>query len=203
MRRPLLAVVLIAFSFTVQAQKLDAKIAQAVQVVYNQYSKFFDSSLLPKHVVLDRNKSYLVNSQTQKIKTMALADESFVFDEFNLSFAIVYKGDTIRHLPTCRLDTYGTLMALGTPSNPVQHGDVLPPYTELVKGNIKFGYKKLHDLLQKMNVQATAINLIKTQPEADAKRSYTWEVTTACPEIKCKQLLVSAANGQVLGEKTP
>lgn len=205
MIRPLLVFILIAFSFGTQAQTLDNKVSNAVQAVYSQYRKFFDSSLLEKHVVLDRNKSYLVHSQTQKIKTIALADDSFVFDEFSLSFAIVYKGDTIRHLPTCRLDTYGTLMALGTPSNPVQHGDVLPPYMELVKGNIKFDYKKLMALLQKMNVEATAINLVKAPvtTESDAKQSYAWEVTTACPDIKCKQVQVSATSGKVLAEKIP
>lgn len=205
MIRPLLAFILIAFTFTTQAQNLDAKTLQAVQVVYNQYSKFFDSSLLQKHVVLDRNKSYLVNSHTQKIKTLALADDSFVFDEFSLSFAIVYKGDTIRHLPACRLDIYGNLMALGTPTNPVQHGDVLPPYAELVKGRVKFDYKKLQALLQKMNIESTAINLTKTPvtEEGNSKQPCIWEVTTTCPELKCKPLQISAANGKVLAEKLP
>lgn len=196
MIRPLLAVVFIAFSFSLTAQTLDNKVSKAVQAVYSQYRKFFDSSLLEKHVVLDRNKSYLVQSQAQKIKTLALADDSFVFDEFSLSFAIVYKGDTIRHLPACRLDTYGNLMALGTPTNPIQHGDVLPPYMELVKDNIKFDYKKLKALLQDLKLETTAINL----QAAAGKQSYSWAVTTACPDIKCRQLQVSAANGKVLAD---
>jgi hypothetical protein len=199
--RPLLLATLIFFSLNSRAQNLDTKVAKAVQTVYNQYKLFFDSSLLAKYVVLDRNKSYLVNSQTQKIKTIALADNSFVFDEFSLSFAIVYKGDTIRHLPACRLDTHENLMALGTPTNPVQHGDVLPPYLELVKGNIKFDYKKLLALLQDMKLGATAVNLQKTPVKADTKQNkkqqYNWLVTTACPDIKCKELLVSASNGKV------
>lgn len=199
--KPFLLITLIALSFSSQSQNLGAKVDKAVQAVYIQYGLFFDSSLLGKYVVLDKNKSYLVNSQTQKIKTIALADNSFVFDEFSLSFAIVYKGDTIRHLPACRLDTYGNLMALGTPTNPVQHGDVLPPYLELVKGNIKFDYKKLRRLLQDMNLEATAVNLQKAPASTDAKRNskqqYNWLVTTACPEIKCKELLISAANGKV------
>ena len=168
--------------------------------MYAQYKLFFRSSLLDKYVVLDRTKSYLVNSQTQKIKTLALADDSFVFDEFSLSFAIVYKGDTIRHLPACRLDTLHNLMALGKPTNPTQHGDVLPPYLELVKGNITFDYKKLLILLQEMKLEATAVNLQKAAVSADAKDSkqlYNWLVTTACPDIKCKDALISASNGKV------
>lgn len=201
MMRLLLVITLIAFCFNTQAQTLDAKFDKAVQAVYKQYSLFFDSSLLGKYVVPDKNKSYLVNSQTQKIKTLALADDIFVFDEFSLSFAIVYKGDTIRHLPVCRLDTYGNLMALGTPTNPVQHGDVLPPYLDLVNGNIKFDYKKLRRLLQDMNLEATAVNLQKAPASADAnqnsKQQYSWLVTTACPEVKCKEVLISATNGKV------
>jgi hypothetical protein len=201
MMRALLLTILIAFSFNSRAQNLDTKVSKAVATVYNQYKLFFDSSLLAKYVVPDKNKSYLVNSQTQKIKTIALADESFVFDEFSLSFALVYKGDTIRHLPACRLDTHENLMALGTPTNPVQHGDVLPPYLELVKGNIKFDYKKLLVLLQDMKLEATAVNLQKTPVKADAKQNskqqYTWLVTTACPDIKCKDVLISASNGKV------
>jgi hypothetical protein len=201
MIRPLLFITLIAFSFNIQAQNLDAKLAKAVETVYNQYKLFFDSSLLNKYVVLDSKKSYLVNSQTQKIKTLALADETFAFDEFSLSFAIVYKGDTIRHLPPCRLDTHENLMALGTPGNPVQHGDVLPPYLELTKGNIKFDYKKLLALLQDMKLEATEVNLQKTPVKGGAKQNskqhYNWLVTTACPDIKCKDVLVSATNGKV------
>ena len=201
MIRPLLAVILLTFSFTTQAQNLDAKVSKAVQAVYSQYSKFFDSSLLQKHVVLDPYKSYLVHSQTQKIKTIALADDSFVFDEFSLSFAIVYKGDTIRHLPACRLDTYGNLMALGTPTNPVQHGDVLPAYMELVKGNIRFDYTKLKALLQDMKLDAAAINLQKWSPADDSKtKKYIWAVTTACPEIKCREVRISAGNGKILAD---
>jgi hypothetical protein len=201
MARPLLLIILTAFCFGTRSQNLDAKVSNAVQTVYNQYKLFFDSSLLNKYVVLDKNKSYLVNSQTQKIKTLALADDSFVFDEFSLSFAIVYKGDTIRHLPACRLDTHENLMALGTPTNPVQHGDVLPPYVELVKGNIKFDYKKLLALLRDLKLDATAVNLQKTPVKADAQQNskpqYNWVVTTACPDLKCKDVLISAINGKV------
>jgi hypothetical protein len=199
--RQLLLTICIVFSFNSKAQNLDTQVSKAVEAVYNQYKLFFDSSLLQKHVVLDRNKSYLVNSKTQKIKTIALANNSFVFDEFSLSFAIVYKGDTIRHLPACRLDTYGNLMALGTPSNPIQHGDVLPPYVELVKGHIKFDYKKLRNLLQDMKLEAIAVNLQKAPASTDAKKSskmqYSWLVTSACPEVKCKEILFSATNGKV------
>jgi len=200
--RPLHLITCIVFSLSTRAQNLDTKVSKAVQTVYAQYKLFFDSSLLMKYVVLDKTKSYLVNSQTQKIKTLALADDSFVFDEFSLSFAIVYKGDTIRHLPACRLDTHENLMALGTPSNPVQHGDVLPPYLELVKGNIKFDYKKLQVLLRKTQVETTAINL-QNADETDGKKSYVWAVTTACPDTKCKQLQISAGNGKLLAEKNP
>lgn len=199
MIRPLLFITLIAFSFNSQAQNLDAKVAKAVQTVYNQYKLFFDSSLLTKYVILDTKKSYLVNSQTQKIKTLAIAENTFAFDEFSLSFAVVYKGDTIRHLPACRLDTFQTLLALGTPSNPVQHGDLLPPYMQLVKGNIKFDYKKLKALLQDMKLEATAINL----QNATGKQKYIWVVTTACPDMKCRQLQISATNGKILADKIP
>lgn len=201
MIRPLLLITLIAFFFNSRAQNLDTKVLKAVQTVYNQYKLFFDSSLLDKHVILDTKKSYLVNSQTQKIKTLAIADNSFAFDEFSLSFAVVYKGDTITHLPACRLDTFQNLMALGTPSNPLQHGDLLPPYQQLVKGNIKFDYKKLQALLQDMKLQVTAVKLQKASARADAgknsKQQYNWLVTTACPNLKCKDVLISATSGKV------
>ena len=202
MIRPLLLITFIAFSFNCQAQNLDAKVSKAVQRVYAQYKLFFDSSLLNKYVVLDKKKSYLVNSQTQKIKTLAIADDTFVFDEFSLSFAIVYKGDTIRYLPACRLDTHENLMALGTPASPIQHGDVLPPYLKLVKGNIKFDYKKLQALLQQMKMEATEINLQKAAAydnnPKQKKNKYIWRVTTACAELKCRQLQISAGNGKIL-----
>ena len=97
------------------------------------------------------------------------------------------------------------LMALGTPSNPVQHGDVLPAYLQLVKGNIKFNYKKLHALLQKMKVEATAIDLKKytLNAESNTQQAYIWAVTTACPDVKCKVLQVSAANGKILTDIKP
>jgi hypothetical protein len=200
--RPLLLISLITCFFNGQAQNLDNKVSKAVQTVYKQYKLFFDSSLLNKYIVLDAKKSYLVNSQTQKIKTLAIANNTFAFDEFSLTFAFVYKGDTINHLPPCRLDTFQNLMALGTPTNPVQHGDELPPYYELVKGKIKFDYKKLQLLLQKMRLEPTSINLQK-QPLNEGKQKYIWLVTTACPEIKCRQLMVSATNGKILADKTP
>ena len=200
MKTIFLFLVLLATVYSTHAQTLDQKVSKAVQRVYDDYKLYFDSSLLSKYVVLDKMKSYLVNSGTQKVKTIALADDTFVFDEFSLSFAIMYKGDTIRHLPVCRLDTRETLMALGTPSNPVHHGDVLPPYMELVKGNIRFDYKKLKSLLQKKKLQTTSINL-KNQP-SEAKK-YMWVVTTACPEIKCSELQVSASNGKILADIRP
>ena len=205
MIRPLLLITFLAFSCSTRAQNLNTKVAKAVERVYAQYKLFFDSNLLSKHVVLDKTTSYLVNSQTQKIKTLAIANDSFVFDEFSLSFAIVYKGDTIRHLPACRLDTHENLMALGTPSNPVQHGDLLPAYLQLAKGKIKFDYKKLHAVLQKMKVEATAIDLKKytLNAESNTQQAYMWVVTTACPDMKCKVLEVSARNGKILAEKNP
>jgi hypothetical protein len=190
-----------------KAQNLDTKVLKAVQTVYNQYKLFFDSSLLNKYVVLDTKKSYLVNSQTQKIKTLAIADNTFPFDEFSLSFAIVYKGDTIRHLPPCRLDTFQNLMVLGTPTNPVQHGDLLPPYLQMVKGRIAFDYKKLQKLLHKMKVETTSIDLkpasANTKANAAYKAAYMWVVTTACPEINCRQLQVSATNGKIIADNQP
>ncbi len=177
-------------------------VAKAVQTVYNQYKLFFDSSLLAKYVVLDKYKSYLVNAETQKIKTLAIADNTFAFSEFSLSFAIVYKSDTIRHLPPCRLDTQQHLMTLGTPTNPIQHGDLLPPYLELVKGNIKFDYKKLQLLLQQMKLEATEINLQKAAAydnnSKHKKNQYIWRVTTSCAELKCRQLQISAGNGKIV-----
>ena len=205
MKRLLFLSALVVFSLTSKTQNLSTRVDKAVQTVYAQYKLFFDSNLLSKHVVLDKTKSYLVNSQTQKIKTLAIANDSFVFDEFSLSFAIVYKGDTIRHLPACRLDTHENLMALGTPSNPVQHGDLLPAYLQLAKGKIKFDYKKLHAVLQKMKVEATAIDLKKytLNAESNTQQAYIWAVTTACPDMKCKVLEVSARNGKILAEKNP
>lgn len=195
--RPLLLLTLIVCSFSIRAQNLNNEVSKAVQTVYNQYKLFFDSSLLEKYVVLDKTKSYLVNSQTQKIKTLAIADNTFAFDEFSLSFAIVYKGDTIRHLPPCRLDALQNLMALGTPSNPIQHGDALPPYLELVKGKIKFDYKKLQSLLKNMKLETTSTDLQKHPLKAN-KQKYIWRVTTACPEPQCRKLQVSASNGKIL-----
>lgn len=205
MMKPLLFITCVAFSFGSQAQNLDNKITKAVQAVYNQYKLFFDSSLLDKYVVLDREKSYLVNSRTQKIRAIARADEAFAFDEFSLTFAFVYKGDTIKRFPACRLDTSENLMALGTPSNPVRHGDMLPPYKALVKGDIGFSYKKLQSLLQKMKVEPVSIDL-KYQPqvtETKGKTEYMWVVTTACPEIKCRELQVSADKGKILADIKP
>jgi hypothetical protein len=206
--RPLLLITFIAFSFNGQAQKLDTKVLKAVQTVYNQYKLFFDSSLLGKYVVLDTKKSYLVNSQTQKIKTLAIADNTFAFDEFSLSFAVIYMGDTIRHLPPCRLDTFQNLMVLGTPTNPVQHGDLLPPYLELVNGSIPFDYKKLQKLLHKIKVETTNIDLKPAtandkKTNAAYKAAYNWHVTTACPEIKCREFQVSATNGKIIADKQP
>jgi hypothetical protein len=205
MMRSLLLITLIAFSFNSHSQTLNDKVFKAVQTVYNQYKLFFDSSLLDKYVVLDTKKSYLVNSQTQKIKTLAIADNTFAFDEFSLSFAIVYKGDTIKRFPACRLDTFQNLMALGTPGNPVRHGDLLPPYMALVKGKIKFDYKKLQALLQKMNIEPVSIDL-KNEPqvtETKGKTEYMWVITTACPEIKCRELQVSADKGKILADIKP
>jgi hypothetical protein len=203
--RPLLLIILIAFSFSSQAQNFNNKVSKAVQKVYSEYKLFFDSSLLDKYVVLDKEKSYLVNARTQKIRSITRADDAFAFDEFSLTFAFVYKGDTIKRFPACRLDTFQNLMALGTPSNPVRHGDLLPPYMALVKGDINFSYKKLQSLLQKMNIEPVSIDL-KNQPqvtETKGKTEYMWVVTSACPEIKCRELQVSAANGKILADIKP
>ena len=205
MMRPLLLITLIAFSFNSLAQNFNNKVSKAVQKVYSEYKLFFDSSLLDKYVVLDREKSYLVNAGTQKIRSIARADDAFTFDEFSLTFAFVYKGDTIKRFPACRLDTMQNMMALGTPSNPVRHGDLLPPYMALVKGDINFSYKKLQSLLQKMNIEPVSIDL-KNQPqvtEVKGKTEYMWVVTTACAEIKCRELQVSASNGKILADIKP
>jgi hypothetical protein len=205
MMRTLFLITLIASSFTSHAQNLDTKVAKAVETVYAQYKLFFDSSLLNKYVVLDKEKSYLVNAGTLKLKSIARADDAFAFDEFSLTFAFVYKGDTIKRFPACRLDTFQNLMALGTPSNPIRHGDALPPYMALVKGDINFSFKKLLSLLQKMKIEPAGIDL-KNQPqvtEVKSKTEYMWVVTTACPEIKCRELHISAANGKILADIKP
>lgn len=202
MNKSLLLITLIAFSFNTHAQNPDGKLAKAVQKVYSEYKMYFDSSLLDKYVVLDKEKSYLVNSRTLKLKPLSRQDvQSFEFDEFSLTFAILYKGDTIRRLPACRLDTAQNLMALGTPSNPVHHGDALPPYLDLVKGKIAFDYKKLQKLLRKMKLEITGIDL-KSLPAA-GKKEYIWEVVTSCPDTKCRQLQVSASNGKILADTNP
>lgn len=201
-KRILLFILLFTAVCNTNAQTLDQKVSLAVQRVYEDYRQFFDSSLLSKYVVLDKMRSYLVNSSNQKIKTIALADDSFVFDEFSLSFAFIYKGDTIRHLPVCRLNTSQLLLALGTPSNPVRHGDGLPPYMELVKGKIKFDYKKLKKLLDKMQLQTVETDLRVFTVE-DGQKEYRWVVTTACPDIKCRVLQVSADNGKIVADIKP
>jgi hypothetical protein len=100
-------------------------------------------------------------------------------------------------------------MALGTPGNPVHHGDLLPPYLELVKGRISFNYKKLQKLLHKMNLQTTNIDLKNLSAVNDGKmiaadiKEYVWIVTTACPEIKCRQLQISASTGKIIADKNP
>jgi hypothetical protein len=203
--KPLLFITLIAFSVNSQAQNFNNKVSKAVQKVYSEYKLFFDSSLLDKYVVLDKEKSYLVNAGTQKIRSIARADDAFAFDEFSLTFAFVYKGDTIKRFPACRLDTMQNMMALGTPSNPIRHGDMLPPYKALVKGDINFSYKKLQNLLQKMKVEPVSIDL-KYQPrvtEVKVKTEYMWVITTACPEIKCRELQVSADHGKILADIKP
>jgi hypothetical protein len=203
--KPLLFITLIAFSINSQAQNFNNKVSKAVQKVYSEYKLFFDSSLLDKYVVLDKEKSYLVNAGTQKIRSIARADDAFAFDEFSLTFAFVYKGDTIKRFPACRLDTMQNMMALGTPSNPIRHGDMLPPYKALVKGDINFSYKKLQNLLQKMKIEPVSIDL-KYQPqvtEVKGKTEYMWVITTACPEIKCRELQVSADHGKILADIKP
>lgn len=203
--RTLLFFTLIAFAFNSQAQNFNIKVSKAVQKVYSEYKMFFDSSLLDTYVVPDKERSYLVNSRTQKIRSIARADDAFAFDEFSLTFAFVYKGDTIKRFPACRLDTMQNMMALGTPSNPIRHGDMLPPYRALVKGDIDFSYKKLQSLLQKMKVEPVSIDL-KNQPqvtELKGKTAYMWVVATACAEIKCRELQVSATNGKILADRKP
>jgi hypothetical protein len=204
MIRSLPLLTLIVFSVSSQAQNINNKISKAVQKVYSEYKLFFDSSLLSKYVVLDLERSYLVNAQTQKIRSIARADDTFAFDEFSLTFIFVYKGDTIKRFPACRLDTMQNMMALGTPSNPVRHGDLLPPYKALVKGDINFSYKKLLGLLHKMKVVPVSVDL-KNQPQATelkGKTEYMWVVSTSCPEIKCRELHVSAENGKTLADIT-
>ena len=196
---------MLATAFKTHAQTLDQKVSKAVQKVYSEYKLFFDSSLLDKYVVLDKEKSYLVNAGTQKIRSIARADDAFAFDEFSLTFAFVYKGDTIKRFPACRLDTMQNMMALGTPANPVRHGDMLPPYKALVKGDINFSYKKLQSLLQKMKIEPVSIDL-KNQPqvtEVKGKTEYMWVVTTACTEIKCRELQISADQGKILADIKP
>ncbi|MBK8521307.1 MAG: hypothetical protein IPL54_10680 [Chitinophagaceae bacterium] len=205
MMRTLLFFTLIAFAFNTRAQNFNNKVSKAVQKVYSEYKLFFDSSLLDKYVVLDKEKSYLVNSRMQKIISIARADDAFTFDEFSLTFAFVYKGDTIKRFPACRLDTMQNMMALGTPSNPIRHGDMLPPYSALVKGDINYSYKKLQGLLQQMKIEPVSIDL-KNQSqvtEFKGKTEYRWVVTTACPEIKCRELQVSATNGKILADRKP
>lgn len=205
MIKQVLFVSLIAFSFNSQAQNFNSKVSKAVEKVYAEYMLFFDSGLLRKYVLLDKEKSYLVNAQNQKIRSIARADDAFVFDELSLTFAFVYKGDTIRRFPACRLDTMQNLMALGTPSNPVRHGDLLPPYKALVKEDIKYSYKKLKKLLQDMKIEPVNIDL-KTIPqstEVKGKTEYMWVVSASCPDIKCRELQVSAENGKILADKMP
>lgn len=205
MIRLLLLITLIAFSFNSQSQNFNNKISKAVQKVYSEYKLFFDSSQLDKYVMLDKEKSYLVNSRTQKIRSVNRADDTFAFDEFSLTFAFVYNGDTIKRFPACRLDTMQNMMALGTPSNPVRHGDMLPPYMALVKGDIDFNFKKLQSFLQKMRIEPVSIDL-KNQPqvtEVKGKTEYRWVVTTACPEIKCRELQISADKGKILADIKP
>jgi len=201
--RPLLLIILIAFSYSTHAQSAERKLSKAVQKVYSEYKLYFDSSLLAEYIVLDKQKSYLINSGTQKIKTIALADDSFVFDEFSLTFAFVYKGDTVIRFPRCRLDTDQHLMALGTPGNPVRHGDALPPYMQLVKGNIKFDYKKLKTLLNKMKLETTETSLQSFDAGKEGKKEYRWVVTTSCPDLKCRQLQIAADDGKILADIKP
>jgi hypothetical protein len=92
---------------------------------------------------------------------------------------------------------------LGTPSNPVRHGDVLPPYMELVKGNIKFDYKKLKGLLKKMEIIANETNLEVLNRKEDGTNEYMWVVTTSCPEIKCRVLRIDAGNGKIIADIKP
>jgi hypothetical protein len=191
-------------------QNSNRLIERSVQRVYQEYKLFFDSSLLHTNVVLDKTRSYYRNYETQKIRSLARGDSAFAYNELLLSFAVVYLGDTITHLPACTMDTMLTLLPLGTPSNPRQHGDVLPPYEMLVKGKLAFNYKKLQRLLTEMGLANSAVEL-HSWPVMDEEKStpgnpvsktaYVWIVVTSCPEIKCRELQISASSGKILYDK--
>ena len=186
-------------------------ISRSVQRMYQEYKVFFDSSLLSKYVVLDKEKSYYRNYNTQKIRSLAKSDTAFDFNEMVLAFAVVYLGDTLTHM-YCTMDTMLNVLPLGTPREPRQHGDILPPYEMLVKGKLAFNNKKLKGLLKTIGLENSILELHSWLVQDDEKSTpgnpvpktaYVWIVFTSCPEIKCRELQVSATSGKILYDKKP
>ena len=206
------AFLFIAFVFVTthcSGQTSNNLISRSVQRMYNDYKVFFDSSLLSKHVVLDKTKSYYRNYNTQKIRSLVWSDSAFDFNEMVLAFAVVYLGDTLTYM-YCTMDTMLNVLPLGTPHEPRQHGDILPPYEMLVKGNLAFDNKKLRKLLSKMGLENSRLELHSWPVQDDekstpgnpvSKTEYVWIVFTPCPEIKCRELQVSATSGKILYDK--
>ncbi|MBL0055977.1 MAG: hypothetical protein IPP31_07210 [Chitinophagaceae bacterium] len=192
--------IFLCLGLTCRAQEANKLIPKSVNLVYEEYKTFFDSNLLGKHVILDSSRSYFMNSGTQKIRAITRMTDDFAFDGMNLSFAIVYKGDTLTHL-TALVARELILVPLGSPGNPRRHGDILPPYLELVKGRLGFDYKQIKQWLSAQKLEGSNIELV-ARP-ADPKDPVAWKLTRACPEVRCPQLEISAMNGKILSGEPP
>lgn len=184
---------------TSNGQEAKKLIPRSVRLVYDEYKTFFDSNLLDKHLILDSSRSYFMNSATQKIRSVTRMTDDFSFDGLSLSFAFVYQGDTLTHL-NALVARELILVPLGSPGNPRRHGDILPPYLELVKGRLGFDYRQLKQWLSDRKLEGYNTELV-ARP-ADPKDTVAWKLTRACPEVQCPQLEISAMSGKILDDNS-
>ena len=181
-----------------RAQSVSPLLDKAVKAMYSEYKVFFDSSLLDDYIKLDTERTYYLLSTEQKIRSVKRELDGFVYDGFNLSFVMVYEGDTLTRM-NALIDTSMNIIPLGTPGNPRRHGDVLPPYLELVKGNIGFNYKKLKGKMATMKITIASTEL-HAWPNKNGKPGFAWKVISACPQLDCRRIEVSAKNGKILAD---
>lgn len=198
MRTGIFFIAFVLLCFTAQAQPTPPVVQRAIKIIFSEYSQFMDSTMLVSHLKLDPEKSYFVNYGSQKISSFRKYQHNFIYDEFSLSFVLIYKNDTLARLG-CRFDTSLNLMPLGTPTNPSRHGDILPPYAELIKGKLGFDYKKLRKRLKELHIESSGTELIARTSDVK-EETYIWKVTTACPEVNCRRIEISAINGKLLSD---
>jgi len=198
MRTGIFFIAFVMLCFTAQSQPTPPLVQKAIKIIFAEYGQFMDSNMLVKHLKLDPERSYYVNYRTQQISAIPKYRKNFIYDEFTLSFVLIYKNDTLAWLG-CRFDTSLNLMALGTPENQRRHGDILPPYAELIKGKLGFDYKKLRKRLKELHIVSSATELIARTSDVK-EETYVWKVITSCPEVYCRRIEISAINGKLLAD---